>query len=120
MPQLFTLQTFTSEKGSLTVFEKILQGDIKRAYYIYGISDNIRGGYRHKKAKNALTCVHGSCKVYVNNGKEEQYFELDSPNKCLILEPEDWHQISNFSDEAVLLVLSDQYYDKDDYIEEPY
>jgi dTDP-4-dehydrorhamnose 3,5-epimerase-like enzyme len=120
MPQLLTLQTFTSEKGSLTVFEKILQGDIKRVFYIYGVKDEVRGGHRQKIAKNALTCLYGSCKVYVNNGKEEQFFELDSPNKCLILEPEDWHQISNFSDNAVLLVLSDQYFDKDDFINEPY
>jgi dTDP-4-dehydrorhamnose 3,5-epimerase-like enzyme len=120
MAKLLHLQTFSSEKGSLTVFEKILPEGIKRIFYIYDAKDQIRGGHRHFLAYNALTCVSGKCKVFVDNGEETHTFELDTPNVCLLLDPKDWHQMYDFSEDAVLLVLSDRFYEKEDYIYEKY
>lgn len=120
MAKLLHLQTFSSEKGSLTVFEKILSEGIKRIFYIYDAKNQIRGGHRHVLAYNALTCVSGKCKVFIDNGEETQTFELDTPNICLLLDPEDWHQMYDFSEDAVLLVLSDRFYEKEDYIYEKY
>ena len=120
MAKLLELQTFFSEKGSLTVFEKVLPNGIKRIFYIYNAHNQLRGGHRHKLAYNALTCVSGSCKVYIHNGEIEETFILDSPEKCVLLEPRDWHTMYDFSENAVLLVLSDRYYEKEDYIYEKY
>ena len=120
MAKLLHLQTFSSEKGSLTVFEKILPEGVKRIFYIYDAKNQTRGGHRHIQAYNALTCVSGKCKVFVNNGEEAHIFDLDTPEKCLLIEPADWHQMYDFSEDAVLLVLSDQFYDKEDYIFEKY
>jgi hypothetical protein len=36
MAKLLQLSTFESDAGDLTVFEKILPGDIKRVFYIRG------------------------------------------------------------------------------------
>lgn len=120
MPNLLQLNTFSSESGNLTVFERLMPGTIKRVFYIYGAGHIPRGGHRHKKTWNALICLHGKCRVYVNNGESESDYWLDQPNSCLILEPEDWHTMENFSDDAILLVLSNEYYDVTDYIDEPY
>lgn len=120
MPHLLQLDTFHSDSGNLTVFEKMMPGTIKRVFYIYGAGHIPRGGHRHHKTWNALICFHGKCRVYVNNGKEEKDYWLDRPDLCLILEPEDWHTMENFSDDAILLVLSNEYYDVNDYIDEPY
>lgn len=120
MAKLLQLQTILSEKGSLTVFEKILPNGIKRIFYIYNADNQIRGGHGHKLTQNALTCVNGSCKVYINNGVKKEIFDLDSPNKCLLLEPKDWHSMYDFSENTVLLVLSDRCYEKEDYIYEEY
>ncbi|KAA0990135.1 sugar 3,4-ketoisomerase [Dyadobacter aurulentus] len=120
MPSLITLNTFNTDSGNLTVFEKIIPGTIKRVFYIYGTGDAPRGGHRHHKAWNALICLHGSCRVYSNDGEREEYFTLNSPDSCLILEPKDWHTMDMFSSDAMLLVLSNEYYDKADYIDEPY
>jgi len=120
MPLLIELKTFSTDSGNLTVFEKIIPGTIKRAFYIYGAGEKQRGGHRHNKTWNALICIHGSCRVYSNNGKKEEYFILNKPVSCLILEPEDWHIMDSFSEDAVLLVLSNEYYDQADYIDEPY
>ncbi|HNY11348.1 MAG TPA: FdtA/QdtA family cupin domain-containing protein, partial [Candidatus Wallbacteria bacterium] len=55
-----------------------------------------------------------------NDGSEKKEFELDSPQKCLILKPCDWHTMKGFSKDAVLLVLASEYYDRQDYISEGY
>lgn len=120
MPLFVKLKTFSTESGNLTVFEKLMPGTIKRAFYIYGAGEKQRGGHRHHKAWNALICLHGSCRVYSNNGINEAYFILDNPVSCLILKPEDWHSMDSFSKDAMLLVLSNEYYDQADYIDEPY
>ena len=120
MAKLIQLETYLSEKGSLTVLEKILPDGIKRIFYIYNAENQVRGGHRHKLTYNALVCVSGSCKVYNHDGEKEEVFDLDSPEKCLLVEPRDWHTMYDFSKNTVLLVLSNRFYEKEDYIYEKY
>lgn len=120
MPSLIELNTFHSDAGNLTVFEKMMPGTIRRVFYIYGAGPIPRGGHRHKKTWNALICLHGKCRVYVHDGEEDNHFFLENPATCLILEPRDWHTMEDFSEDAILLVLSNEYYDLSDYIDAPY
>lgn len=114
------LNTFSDERGNLTVIEKIIPFEFKRLFYIYGVDESIRGGHRHKATIQAAICVSGSCKIYCNDGGQESTYLLDTPNVCLVLEPEDWHTMFEFSKDAVLLVIASEYYSYDDYIFEPY
>lgn len=120
MAALIDLKTFTDEKGNLTVIEKTIPFDIKRIFYIYGVDNSTRGGHRHKHTVQAAICIQGSCRIFNHNGSETAYFHLDSPSKCLILNPEDWHTMDQFSHDAILMVLASTYFDPDDYIYEPY
>ena len=120
MAHLVRLDTFTSDNGSLTVFENVLPGTVQRAFYIYNVGEEARAGHRHVKAWNALICLTGQCEVDVNDGEQENTFQLDRPDLCLVLAPRDWHVMRDFSDGTMLLVLSNEAYDKDDYIREPY
>lgn len=120
MAHLIRLNGFSTVQGDLTVFEKIMPGSIKRVFYIYGTNGKKRGGHRHRRTWNALICIAGSCRIYSNDGSKEEYFLLDDPESCLILEPQDWHTMDSFSKDNILLVLSNEFYDKADYITEPY
>ncbi len=120
MAQLIHLKSFSDQRGSLTVIEKEIPFSIKRIFYIYGVDDSIRGGHRHHQTVQAAICIHGSCIVSNDNGKETQDYVLDHPERCLILFPEDWHTMHHFSPDAVLLVLASTPYDYTDYIFEPY
>ena len=120
MAKLHELKTFESDKGNLTVFEGILPGVIQRVFYIYEAGQTIRAGHRHHRAWNALICLNGSCRVYSYDGKSESTFYLTTPRQCLVLKPEDWHTMDDFSADAILLVVSNEPYDKSDYIYEPY
>lgn len=120
MAHILDLKTFTDNRGNLTVIEKVIPFDIKRIFYIYGVDDSKRGGHRHKKTVQAAICIKGSCTIYNNNNIKEEEFLLDKPNKCLILQPEDWHTMYNFSEDAILMVLASEFFDNNDYIFEPY
>lgn len=119
MTKIIKLPTFTDERGSLTLIEKILPFEVKKTYFIYDVVAK-RGGHRHLKTIQALVCLNGSCEIYMNNGEREQTIVLNTPSDCLVISPEDWHTMDNFSKGSVLLVLSSEYYDRSDYIEEPY
>ena len=119
MAKTFTLNTFNSTAGNLTVYNNTLPGDIKRVFYIHGAGNAQRGGHRHHTAWNALICLVGQCHVYVHDGKTEVDYTL-AAETCLVLEPKDWHVMDQFSHDAVLLVLSNEPYSVADYIDEPY
>ena len=65
-------------------------------------------------------CVKGSCTVDWTNGAESGSARLASPGRLLIVEPEDWHLMRDFSEDAILLVLASESYDPDDYVYERY
>ncbi len=113
------LPTFGDERGRLTIIERVLPFEIKRFYYVYDVRSK-RGGHRHHKTMQALVCLGGSCEVFVNNGTEKKTFVLDRSDKCLIVDPKDWHTMDKFTDGATLLVFASEYYDVNDYIDEPY
>lgn len=120
MAHIISLKTFTDKRGNLTVIEKAVPFDIKRIFYIYGVDHSVRGGHRHKKTIQAAICIQGSCTISNDDNVKQEEFVLDSPDKCLILEPQDWHQMYNFSPNAILMVLASEYFDQNDYIYEKY
>jgi dTDP-4-dehydrorhamnose 3,5-epimerase-like enzyme len=120
MACLINLKSFSDKRGNLTVTENQIPFEIRRIFYIYGIDNSVRGGHRHKTTRQAAICLHGSCIVSNNDGKQKEDFLLDHPKKCLLLETNDWHTMHNFTPDAVLLVLASTPFDPADYIYEAY
>lgn len=120
MATLINLKTFTDTRGNLTVIEKVIPFAIQRIFYIYGVDNSERGGHRHKATVQAAICLRGSCSIYNNNGKCEETYVLDTADKCLLLSPEDWHKMFDFTPDAILMVLASEYFNPDDYIYTPY
>ncbi|OKS85108.1 sugar 3,4-ketoisomerase [Mucilaginibacter polytrichastri] len=120
MAYLINITTFSDTRGNLTVLDEAIPFDIKRLFYIYGVDSSARGGHRHHKTVQAAICIQGKCTIDNDNGINIETFELDSPDKCLILETQDWHVMKNFSPDAILLVLASTSFDATDYIFDPY
>ena len=120
MAKLINLKTFCDPRGNLTVIERVLPFEIKRIFYIYGVDSSVRGRHRHRKTVQAAICLLGRCTIYNHTGKSEEIFLLESPDKCLLLEPGDWHKMYDFSPDAILMVLASEYFDPADYIHEEY
>ncbi|MFY7899285.1 MAG: sugar 3,4-ketoisomerase [Chitinophagaceae bacterium] len=120
MAQLLTLKTFIDNRGALTVLDRVVPFEIKRLFYIYGVDESLRGGHRHKTTRQAAICIQGSCTITNHNGAEKEVYHLNTPDKCLILEPNDWHVMHDFTANAILLVLASTAFDPTDYIFDPY
>ena len=116
---ILNLPTFSDSRGSLTVLEKSLPFEVRRTYWIYGADGHKRGGHRHVSTRQALIAIHGTVNIYMNDGISEETICLDSPSKCLLVEPKDWHTML-FSENSVLLVMASHAYDRSEYIDTPY
>lgn len=106
-------------RGNLVAIEeeKDIPFQIKRIYYIYNVMEGaVRGLHAHKSLKQLLICIHGNCKVLLDDGKEKITVELDNPNLGLYISNAIWREMSDFSSDAVLLVLASEHYDENDYI----
>ncbi len=120
MAYLINLKTYTDDRGSLTAIDEDIPFEIKRIFYIYGVDNVKRGGHRHKTTRQAAVCLQGSCTIFNHDGKNATKFVLDTPDKCLVLEPFDWHLMDEFTPDAILMVIASEKYDTADYIFEPY
>ena len=120
MAKIIPIRTIKDTRGDLTVIQDELPFEVKRIFYIYNSDGSERGGHRHLKTKQAAICVTGECKIYTNNGKEKQIFILNKPDICLLLEPEDYHTMYDFTNNATLLVFASDKYEPNDYIHKDY
>jgi hypothetical protein len=122
MAHLVNLKTFTDQRGNLTVIEKILPFLINRVFYIYGVDNSDRGFHRHKKTIQAAIVIQGKCRIMSQsgNGLPVEEYNLDSPSKCLIINPEDFHWMDNFTKDCILMVFASEFFNVDDYIYDPY
>ena len=118
MARIIDLNTHSDDRGRLTVVEKELGFPIARVFYIHN-AVGVRGGHGHFKTLMGLIAVSGSCRILVRRvGCEELSYELHRPDQVLLLETGEWHEMFDFSPDAILLVLASREYDKSDYFYE--
>lgn len=117
--QLIPLQTHGDARGSLVALEesKNIPFNIKRVYYMYDTKSGVRRGFHAHKALTQLAIVvRGSCKFLLDDGREKQTITLATPTEGLVIEPWIWHEMYDYSDDCVLMVLADDFYSEEDYI----
>lgn len=116
MARFIDLPQYSDERGVLTVIENVFSKGFKRIYFIKQADGKIRGHHSHIKTSQLLICIQGRVRVLVKQANKELEFLLDTDNKCLILNPEDWHEMFDFQDNAILLVASNELFDPEDYV----
>lgn len=117
--KLIDLNSLGDERGQLSVLEskKNIPFTIKRVYYLTNMKHDIpRGFHAHKELEQVAVCVAGKCRMLLDNGQERECVWLDAPNKAIRIESMVWHEMHDFSEDCVLLVLASELYDESDYI----
>ena len=107
------------ERGNLVVVEggSAIPFEIKRIFYIYGSdSQVVRGCHANLRSEFVMINVSGTSKVKVDNGCETRVIELNRPRMGLYLKSNVWKEMYDFSPDSVLLVLSNEHYDLNEYI----
>lgn len=116
---LIDFMVLGDERGALIALESNNQipFDMNRVYYLYGTKPGVaRGFHAHKKLKQLAVCIKGSCRFVMDDGSNKQEVILSTPDKGLLIDAMQWHEMYDFSDDCVLLVLANQPYDESDYI----
>lgn len=116
---MIQFQQHGDDRGMLVALEenKEIPFAIKRVYYMYDTGLHVRRGYHaHKKLEQILICVHGSCKIHLDDGNGTEEVILDKPYEGLYIANDVWREMYDFSEDAVLMVLASEVYDESDYI----
>lgn len=105
--RLIELKVHGDDRGSLIALEKKhnIPFDVKRVFYIYDTKRGTpRGQHANIESEQMLICVSGSCKIKVDNGKEQEenvkeinhLVEENDSLECFI---KNLHEIRNIEDE---------------------
>lgn len=115
----YQFQQHGDDRGHLVALEEYndIPFTIKRVYYMYDTKTGIRRGYHaHKSLEQILVCIHGSCKVLLDNGREKKIVYLEKPYEGLYIPNNIWREMYDFENDAVLMVFASEVYDENDYI----
>ena len=116
---IIDFKSLGDERGGLVALEanKDIPFDIKRVYYMSGTDAGVaRGFHAHKELRQVAVCVTGQCKFIMDDGSDKQEIIMDSPAKGIVIDKMQWHEMHDFSEDCVLLVLASDHYDESDYI----
>lgn len=84
----YAFQQHGDDRGMLVALEEFndIPFEIKRVYYMYDTKEGVRRGYHaHKSLEQILICIHGSCKILLDNGKEKKLFLWNVHTKVFML-----------------------------------
>ncbi len=119
--EIIELPKITDPRGNLTVAEQMknVPFDIKRVYWTYDVpGGESRGGHAHKNLYQLVVAMSGSFTVTLDNGKEQKTILLNHPWQGLLIKPNTWRTLDDFSSGAVCMVLASELFEEEDYIYE--
>lgn len=117
--QRLTFQQRGDDRGRLVIAEcgKEVPFEIRRIFYIYGSEAGVvRGRHANRRSEFVFINVAGSSRVRATDGRVERLYALDHPHEGLYLPRMIWKEMFDFSPDSVLLVLSNECYDPNEYV----
>lgn len=116
---LYLMRRVIDARGSLTVGEVPTEVPFSpvRYFAVFGVpSVELRGEHAHKRCQQFLICLHGSCRVLLDDGNRRCEVTLDRPDMGVLMPEMIWGTQYRFSPDAVLLVFASRPYEADDYL----
>jgi len=116
--KLIDFPTVCDSRGNLIFIEekKHVPFEIKRVYYLCDVaSGSKRGGHSHKEMRQIVIALSGSFNAVLDDGVKRQSVFLNNPHHGIYIPPGIWRELSDFSSNAVALVLASTPYDERDY-----
>lgn len=116
---LYLMRRVTDARGSLTVGEVPSEVPFPPARYfaVFDVpSVELRGEHAHKLCEQFLICLHGSCRVLLDDGEQRCEVTLDRPDMGVYMPAMIWGTQYRYSSDAVLLVFASRSYEAEDYL----
>ncbi len=116
--QIIDIKLNVDKRGMLSVIENnLLPFDIKRVFWIKDIPQwQTRGGHAIINCWETLIPIFGKFRMTLNDGQNISTIDLNNPNKGIIIPPNVWTLLHDFSQGAICMVLSSQNYNDCQYI----
>ena len=113
---LIPLECILDDAGKLQILE--LPINFVRVYYIAGVpTGSERGFHAHKTLHQVFLVPQGNVTLELITPRTSQVYVLDEKvSRALYVPPGYWRVISDFSQDAICLVMASQHYDENDYI----
>ncbi len=116
---LYLMRRITDTRGALTVGEVPTEVPFAPARYfvVFDVpSLELRGEHAHKQCQQFLICLHGSCRVLLDDGVQRCEVTLDRPDMGVFMPEMIWGTQYRYSSDAVLLVFASRTYEMNDYL----
>lgn len=116
---IYLMRKIIDGRGSLTVGEVPTEVPFSPARYfvVFGApSVELRGEHAHKRCQEFLVCVHGSCRILLDDGMERCEVVLDRPDIGVFMPEMVWGTQYRFSADSSLLVFASRTYEPEDYL----
>ena len=121
MSKLIDVSCFVEWDGKLGMFESnIIPGfSIERVFYIFDVPDGAtRANHACMNADSIFVAINGMVSISVEYEETELTYMLNSRTKALYVSAKSCIRAYNFSNDAVLLCLSNKVYTECEYIED--
>jgi hypothetical protein len=107
------LHPHLDSRGSLTAIEggHAVPFEIKRVYFLRGVTSD-RAGHAHRDTEQLIIPLVGHFVVTLSDGRETRRFFCDDPARGLYIVPMLFIRLTEFTSDAVALVLASTHYDK--------
>lgn len=110
---------FGDKHGGLVAIEgnKDIPFNIARVFYIFDTgAEVIRGQHANRKSEFVLINIRGESKIRLDYGDFYEIIELNEPHAGVYIPKMIWKDMYDFTEDSVLLALSDNKYDPEEYI----
>ncbi|WP_156807827.1 WxcM-like domain-containing protein [Henriciella marina] len=116
---LYLMRRVADARGALTVGEVPTEVPFTPARY-FAVFDvptvELRGEHAHKQCQQFLICLHGSCRILLDDGYQRCEVVLDRPDMGVFMPEMIWGTQYRYSGDAVLLVFASHSYEAEDYL----
>ncbi|MCM1109703.1 MAG: FdtA/QdtA family cupin domain-containing protein [Clostridium sp.] len=117
--RIIELPKILDGRGNLSFIEQRnhIPFEIRRTYWIYDVpGGESRGGHAYRRGEEFIVALSGGVDISVDDGTGPCTFSLTRSYYGLYVPRGCWREMTNFSTNSVVMILSSTPYDEADYI----
>ena len=107
------------DRGRINFLEvgKGLPFSPQRLFWLHHIAPGQwRGRHGHRESELLIVALHGGCRVHLDDGRTTEVVTIDDPGRALYVGTWVWHELTDFTDGAAILVIASTLYDEAEYL----
>jgi hypothetical protein len=109
----------TDQRGSINFLEagKDLPFKPQRLFWLHHIAPGQwRGRHGHRKSELVFVAINGGCRVELDDARGKETVTIDDPAHALFVGTWVWHELTDFTPDAAILVIASTLYEDAEYL----